>query len=363
MRDTRHSLDVSTRDLAQRASGVAAEARHLFNDAAPDDAVLGERVRTCLGRAVSHPGAIEVETSGGRVALKGDVLAIEYPQLMQCVRAVRGVRSVDDQLGVHSDARGVSALQGGRPRAPRRLDILQESWSPASRLMITGAGGALAFTGLKRGGPLGVLAASLGALSIVRSATNVPLRRLAGGAGRGAIEVRKTLYISAPVERVFQVLSRLEDYPLFTHNVRSVHMHADGRSHWTACGPAGISVSWDAETSALEPNRVIAWRTVRNSPVRHAGSMRFEPFNQGTRLDIRLSYVPPAGALGHALASLLGADPKHQLDEAMVRLKTFIETGKAPRDAARRGAMPGEPVAAAVPTLTAVAPGETRAVH
>jgi hypothetical protein len=35
---------------------------------------------------------------------------------------------------------------------------------------------------------------------------------------------------------------------------------------------------------------------------------------------------------------LFGTDPKSELDEDLMRMKTFLETGKAPRDAAVRQA-------------------------
>jgi uncharacterized membrane protein len=38
--------------------------------------------------------------------------------------------------------------------------------------------------------------------------------------------------------------------------------------------------------------------------------------------------------LGHIVASLFGADPKSEMGEDLVRMKTFIETGKLPSDAA-----------------------------
>lgn len=361
MKDTRHGVDVGARDLAHRVGGIAAEARHLFDDREVDDGVLAERVRACLGRAVSHPGAIDVETAGGHVVLRGDVLAHEYPQLMNCVRAVRGVQNVDDQLGVHAEARGVSALQGGRPRPARRMELLQENWSPATRLLITGAGGALAFAGLRRSGALGTLAAITGALSIVRSTSNIPLRRLAGAEGRRAIDVRKTIQIDAPLERVFQTLALFEDYPQFMHNVRAVRRLEEDRYHWTAVGPGGLTVGWDARVTALEPKRLIAWCTMRNAPVQHAGIMRFESFNGGgTRLHIRMSYNPPAGAIGHLLARLFGADPKHQLDEALVRVKSYLETGRVPRDAARRSSAGVRSMVESAPTLVPAESGERR---
>jgi hypothetical protein len=55
---------------------------------------------------------------------------------------------------------------------------------------------------------------------------------------------------------------------------------------------------------------------------------------RGTRLDIKMSYSPAAGVFGHVVAKLFGADPKTELDEDLLRMKIFLETGKAPRDAA-----------------------------
>jgi uncharacterized membrane protein len=100
-------------------------------------------------------------------------------------------------------------------------------------------------------------------------------------------------------------------------------------------GPAGTSVEWDAVITAHSPNEVLAWRTEPNSLVQHAGVIRFLPNPDGsTTMHIRLTYNPAVGGLGHLVASLFGADPKSQMDDDLVRMKSFIETGKVPSDAA-----------------------------
>ncbi len=340
-RDAGHIVDVGSRDLNHRFWGLLSKARHAAtDDTGADDSVLEERVRACLGRAISHPGAIEVEAMSGRVTLRGDVLSHEHHDLTERVRSVRGVSGIDDQLAVHADARGISALQGGRPRVRARLDVLNENWSPATRLLIGGAGVSLALVGLGRRTAFGALALVTGSLAVLRTVSNVPLRRLSG-AERRAIEIRKTVHIQAPVERVFGTLSHFENYPLFMHYVRSVRTQGDGRRlHWVVVGPAGVSVEWDSETTQLDPNRLIAWRSLPGGPVRHEGVMRFASTNGSTRLEIQMSYVPPAGVIGHRFATLFGADPKRRLDDDMVRVKTFIETGRPPRDAAAASRSP-----------------------
>jgi len=328
-----------------------------------DGTVLAERVRACMGRVVSHPGAIDVTASEGRVVLSGAVLAHEYRALMRAAQSARGVRQVEDRLSVHEEPTGIPELQGGRPRRPRRFELLQENWAPATRLVTSTAGGALVLYGFRNRTLPGLLVAAVGGALLIRGTMNVPLKRLAGATGRRAIDVRKTIHFDAPVERVFETLAHYESYPLVMHNVRTVRMHADGRSHWTVAGPGGVAVEWDSETTAFEPNRLIAWRTVRNSQVPHAGTMRFEPFAGGTRLTIRMSYNPPAGALGHVVARLFGADPKSELDQDLVRLKTFIETGKRPRDAAQHPATAYTPVSGAAPETPPPAAAEPDAAQ
>jgi hypothetical protein len=79
----------------------------------------------------------------------------------------------------------------------------------------------------------------------------------------------------------------------------------------------------------------LAWRSLPGSAVRHNGVVHFEPIHEGsTRVHIEADYYPPAGVIGHALAKLFGSDPKSEMDADLLRMKTFIEKGRTPRDAA-----------------------------
>jgi uncharacterized membrane protein len=64
--------------------------------------------------------------------------------------------------------------------------------------------------------------------------------------------------------------------------------------------------------------------------VENSGRVRLRPDERGgTLIEIRMSYNPPAGAIGHSVASLFGVDPRTAMDEDMVRLKSLLEEGKA----------------------------------
>jgi uncharacterized membrane protein len=321
------------RDLANRLVGVSAKARSLFRTGSVEANVLVARVRSCLGRIVSHPGAIHVSlTEPDHVLLRGAVLAWEHDPLLRAVAAVPGVRGVKEQLDVHESAEHISALQGGRPRwAPPALG-LRPHWSQGTRVAAAAAGSGLIFGGLSRRGMWGALTATAGSVLLLRSVLR-PAR--AGSSERDrAVSVRKTLRIKAPVPQVFDAVRNCESFPVLMRHVQTVARQPDGSTSWKVTGPLGMAIEWQAVTTQLDQDRLLAWRTLENSPLQHSGLARFEPEEGGTRLQVDLWYQPPGGRLGHALAQLLGADPKSELDADLLRLKTYLETRRPARDAA-----------------------------
>jgi uncharacterized membrane protein len=327
-------LAATARDARNRTAGAAAQLRSRFRPDEADDEILHERVRSAIGRVVSHPSAITVLVSDGRVTLTGHVLVDEVNELVKRVEEVRGVREVRNELEIHRSADGVSELQGpGRPRE-ERPELLQANWAPTTRLVVGTLGGILAFKGARARSRRGRALSALGLGLLTRAATNLPPRRLVGlGAGRRAIEVQKTIRVAAPVARVWELWSNFENFPRFMAHLREVRKIDEGRSHWVAVGPAGVPVEWDAVVTDWVPNQLIAWKSVEGSTVETAGRVRFRPTaDSGTEIDVQMSYNPPAGAIGHAVATLFGADPKHALDEDMVRFKSLLEEGKTRAD-------------------------------
>jgi uncharacterized membrane protein len=330
------------RDLTNRARGLAAVARRPFNGDLADDEIIVDRVRAELGRVVSHPGAIDVIVDDGVVTHSGAVLSDEAPSLLRSTWRVRGVEDVVDELDRHETADDVPALQGNARPAGATFELRQQNWSPAARLVTGITGGALMSMALREREDMGPLDALLGLAGLgllTRATTNMPLDRVTGiGAGRKAVTVQKSITIDEAPERVFAWLVDWEHWPEWMSHVHEVRvnggMSESQHTHWTVDGPAGTVVSWDAVTTRVIPDELIAWKTVDGSPIKHAGRIRLVPTGDGTRVDVQLSYNPVLGAVGHTVAKFFSRDPKRQLDDDLARLKTTIETGVPPHDAA-----------------------------
>jgi osmotically-inducible protein OsmY len=109
--------DAKWRDAQNRLYGQYAELRKSYTRVEPSDQVLADRVRSAMGRCISHSGAIEVAAHSGVVVLSGQILADEVDDLICAVQSVPGVAGVEDHLEVHESASNISALQGSGQRS------------------------------------------------------------------------------------------------------------------------------------------------------------------------------------------------------------------------------------------------------
>jgi CBS domain-containing protein len=178
------------RDVRNRTSGLAAAAKSKVTGREPVwDERLVARVRSKIGRAVSHPHAIQVSAENGRITLHGPVLADEADDLVACVRSVAGVTGVDNYLETHEQAEGVPALQGGPARRGSRSEFMQTSWSPAARFAATAIGGGIALYGLKSKGAIAKAAATVGLGLAARGVTNKEVTKWTGFGDRRALRL------------------------------------------------------------------------------------------------------------------------------------------------------------------------------
>jgi uncharacterized membrane protein len=196
-------------------------------------------------------------------------------------------------------------------------------WSPGPRLAAAACGTALMANCLARRTPGAMLLGTLGFALFNRGLTRQ----------EGGIDVLKTIEIGAPVERVFDFFSHPENYARISDAVTHVELLGEGRFAKTML-IAGIPIRFEERFVKFEQNKLLQTHSEPSSAIEYCKQMCFEAAgNDRTRLHLHFRYQPPGGAFGHAVAALMGIDPKTLLIDLLMRAKFFLETGREPHDA------------------------------
>lgn len=129
--------------------------------------------------------------------------------------------------------------------------------------------------------------------------------------------VKKDIEVEAPVERLYDMWTRYEQFPTFMEHIEEVRRVGPDMTHWVAKA-AGQRVEWDARTLA-ESNRRVAWTAMGESG--QSGEVRFTPLGTNrTRVDVTIDYKLD-NRLKEAAANVLQVDDRIVADD----LKSFKE--------------------------------------
>ena len=166
----------------------------------------------------------------------------------------------------------------------------------------------------------------------------------------GTVRLEAQVTVGASPEECYEFWKNLENLPRVVGHLESVRTLGDGRSHWKAKAPAGMSVEWDAETIEDRPNEYIAWHALEHEQVDNLGSVTFVPApgDRGTEVHLEMEYHPRGGALGAKIANMFKKLPQLELMMDLRRFKQLIELGEVVQSdatAARKMPHPAQPPA------------------
>jgi uncharacterized membrane protein len=144
---------------------------------------------------------------------------------------------------------------------------------------------------------------------------------------RNAVKVERSIDVRAPREKLYAFWHDVRNQPRFMKYLESVEPIDERHSRWTMTLPGGRHVEWESEIVNDQPNELIAWKTVEDSDVAHAGSVHFEPGpNGGTTVRWVMDYEPPSGRSARMLSKLVGLSPEQLIDEDLRRFKQLMES-------------------------------------
>ena len=174
--------------------------------------------------------------------------------------------------------------------------------------------------------------------------SDAPPSTFRGKAGKGAL-VSRTVTINRPARELYDFWRDFTNFPQFMDNIRSVEKLDDKRSHWVIEAPAGTSVEFDSRITEDVPGRIIAWESEEGASVPNRGRVEFIDAapGRGTMVRATISYDPPAGALGRAVAKLFQREPNVQARRDLRRFKQLMETGEVTTSASPSGRKSEDP--------------------
>jgi len=144
------------------------------------------------------------------------------------------------------------------------------------------------------------------------------------------IKVKSATTVGRPVSEVYRFWRNFENLPRFMSHLESVQVLDEKRSHWSALGPAGIRLEWDAETVEDRTDELISWRSLPGGQVDTAGFVRFRPApkDRGTEIVVEMRYDPPGGVVGASIAKLFGESGQEVVSRDLQAFKNVMETGE-----------------------------------
>jgi uncharacterized membrane protein len=228
------------------------------------------------------------------------------------------------------------------PQVDDLKEDLKMNVPDSERTLSALVGGGFIAAGATREGPLRWLLVGLGAALVHRgwtgrcayySTAGLDPRHRGSRAAKGSgvpgnrgTRAEHSIEVYCSSDTLYGFWRNLENLPQIMPHVQSVDQIDQVRSHWRVKGPGNRVFEWDAEIINDEDGRMLAWQTLPGSTVRHAGSVWFEPVENGaTRVKVAMEFDPPAGAIGAAIAGMLGDSPQKQLEEDLTRFKEFAE--------------------------------------
>jgi uncharacterized membrane protein len=153
--------------------------------------------------------------------------------------------------------------------------------------------------------------------------------------GNRGVKVVRSVIVRRPASELYAFWHNFENIPRISKYGLTVTRTSPTASHWAVSAPFESGrVEWDAVVINDEPNRLIAWRSCDGAEIPNAGSIRFEPLpgDEGVEVKVALEYDAPGGQLGALVAKVTGEEPAQQVEAALRRFKSLMETGAIPTD-------------------------------
>jgi len=208
------------------------------------------------------------------------------------------------------------------------------SQNPGKWLWARVAGDVVDIASIVKGSSNGVV--STGALAAVAGVTALDIycAQRASALEKGGQQTERAeanLMINRSPQECYDFWRKLENFPRFVPQLRSVQETGEKTSRWMMALPQGPGlVEWDAEITEDSPGQRISWKSLPDTGVKVDGSVTFEPAagQRGTIIRVQMDYEFPGSSIAAPLVRVLGMNPEQFAQKALHRFRQLLELGE-----------------------------------
>jgi uncharacterized membrane protein len=133
--------------------------------------------------------------------------------------------------------------------------------------------------------------------------------------------IEHSIEVNVPAQKLFQQLTRFEDYAQFMDNVAQVQQLDATHLRWTTA-MANRPVEWDSVVRTQDAQRRISWHDTNG--IGNAGKLEVQAVSEGTSRVI-LALEMESGQFPGAMAGDNDAETSQHLTQSLAKLKSFVE--------------------------------------
>lgn len=141
-------------------------------------------------------------------------------------------------------------------------------------------------------------------------------------------KIQKSIFINAPVEKVFEFMAQPENMPEIWPSFQEVkdpkEMPDGGYSYNWVYKMAGMRFTGATETTEFKQNQRVVEKNTGGIPSNFVWTYAAE--NGGTRLTVEVDYSIPGALLGKLAEPFITRQNEHEADTVLANLKARMET-------------------------------------
>lgn len=134
--------------------------------------------------------------------------------------------------------------------------------------------------------------------------------------------ISQSVTINADVETVFDLISRVEEFPLYASMLKEVREIDHHTYRWVA-RVRGLTVSWNSVITEFHRPTRLAWRSTRG--FKNSGTYRLTKIREGTRVELTIEYNFQGGLLDGLMETLVFPLARAAAASILAKVKARLE--------------------------------------